>query len=160
MAAKQQAKARGGQQRTQGGGMRWIMMLAVTAAVPFSLPTILLLFVGLLPTLVAALVDRGPNRYAWLCVGGLNLSGVAPFLFGLWFSGHSMSAALDILFDVFPLIVMYGSAAIGWLLYRAMPPVVGALLALRAQRRVTVLRNEQRRLVEAWGEDVAEEEVG
>lgn len=130
-----------------------IMSLAVIL-VPFSLPTIALLLFGMLPTLVAAIVDRSPSRYAWLSVGGTNLAGAAPYLFQLWFGDHSLQHAFTLLTDVFVVLVMYGAASVGWLLFMAAPPVVGTFLMLTSERRVAALRHAQQRIVEEWGEEV------
>lgn len=139
----------------QGGKFnRVLLMLSVMAVIPFSLPTVLLLFFGLLPTLAAAVGDRSANRFAWLCVGGMNFAGVSPFLFDLWFGGHTLSGALDILTDVFALFVIFGAAGFGWMLYMAVPPVVGAFMGVISQRRVITLRGNQRRLVEQWGDEI------
>lgn len=133
---------------------RIIMILTAIAFIPFSLPTLVLLAVAMLPTAAAALVDRGPQRFAWLCVGGLNFAGASPFLFSLWFGPHTLDAALAMLTDVFALLVMYGSAGVGWLLYETSPPVVATFLQMTTARRLTALRQSQRRLMEQWGEGV------
>ena len=142
-------KARGG-----GGFNRFMLLIIAVGMVPFSLPTITYLFFAMLPTLVAALVDRGPHRYTWLCVGGLNFAGATPGLFELWFGGHTIDLAMVQLTDVVNELLIFGAAAMGWLIYTATPPVVGAFLAMAAQRRVAVLKAQQKRLVELWGEDV------
>ena len=67
--------------------------MIVAALVPFSLPTVIVVVFTMLPTLAAYFSERGPHRYAWLCVGGLNFSGVVPFLFGLWFKVDTLDAA-------------------------------------------------------------------
>ncbi len=136
-------------------GQKLAFFLAALAILPFSLPTLTLLFFAMLPTLAAAIVDRGPHRYAWLCVGGLNFAGAAPYLFKLWFEAHTLDNAFAQLSDVLALLVIYGSAAFGWLLYMMMPPVVGAFLQVAAQRRVATLRANQKKLVDQWGPDVA-----
>jgi hypothetical protein len=49
---------------------------------------------------------------------------------------------------------MLSAAAFGWLMFTFIPPVVGAFLTVLSQRRVQNLRNEQRKLIEEWGEAV------
>jgi hypothetical protein len=44
---------------------------------------------------------------------------------------------------------------IPWMIFIAIPPVVGAFLTVMAQRRVSQLRRDQKELIEEWGEDVA-----
>lgn len=140
------------------GGISGVHKLAMAVAavvlLPMSLPTLTLLFFAMLPTMAAALVDRGPHRYAWLCVGGLNFAGATPYLFELWFVEHTVDHAFVQLGSVLALLVIYGAAGLGWLLHMAMPPAVSAFLQVAAQRRVAVLRAQQKKLVDLWGPDV------
>lgn len=157
MAKKAATRTAAAPARRAGGltmGNKAAIFVAAAMLLPFSLPTLTLLFFAMLPTIAAALVDRGPHRYAWLCVGGLNFAGVSPYLFELWFGDHSFDNALAQLSDVLALLVIYGAAAFGWLLYIAIPPLVGGFLQVAAQRRVTVLRSQQKKLVDLWGPDV------
>lgn len=140
--------------RKRRGGGRWGMLLVLLLAVPLALPTAMVVAVGMLPTAVAAIADRSATRSAALCVGGLNFAGTMPYLLAMWFGEHSIAAAMRTLGDVFVLLVMYGSAGMGWLLYLATPPVMATVLQVMAQQKIVSLRNRQRRLVDEWGEDV------
>lgn len=128
---------------------------ALVGLVVVALPTVVLLFFGMLPTVVAYLIDRTPQKYATFCVGGMNFCGVFPYVLDLWNGFHSMANAFNILTDVFALLLMYGTAAFGWALFASIPPVVVSVLTVIAQRRVSTLRTNQRRIIEEWGEDVA-----
>lgn len=120
-----------------------------------SAPTVMLVFFGLLPTIVAGIIDRTEGKHATYCVFGMNFSGIFPFLADVWFNNHSIDAAIDIMTDPFDLMVIYGAAGFGWMLYVAVPPVITTFLSVMAQRRVTVLREIQSKLIEEWGEAVA-----
>jgi len=152
--------ARGGKAATAESGPlisptnRIVLMLALLALVPFSLPTLLLLFVGMLPTLVAAFAERGTAKQAWISVGGLNFAGLSNWLLNLWFAHHTLSFAVAQLLTITPLVVAYASAGVGWALYLAMPPLVNAVTTVTSQRRVVALSAQQRKLVEQWGEGV------
>jgi hypothetical protein len=154
------AKKRG-QSSAPGGGRgggsvnRLLIFLTLLALVPFSLPTILVMFVGLLPTIVAAVVERGDNRYAWVCIGGLNFSGLAPWLFSLWFGHHTLDFAFEVVTNITMLLVAYGAAGVGSALYLALPPLVATLMSATAQHRAVGLHAAQRKLVEQWGDGVA-----
>ena len=120
----------------------------------------MIVYPGMLPTLVAWLIERRQtHRYAWYCVGGLNAAGVLPFVFNLWAYDNSIGHSLDILASVSTFFVMYMAAAFGWLLYNAMPSLIGVFIALAATRRSVRLRNEQKKLIEEWGEEVTEGEI-
>jgi hypothetical protein len=136
-------------------GMNKVAVLMVLAAlVPFSLPTVVLLFFTMLPTMGAWASEKGAHKYAWLCVGGLNFSGVIPYLFTLWFGVHTLDEAFNMLSDGGLLLWAYGTSAIGWLIYTAMPPVVASWLAFTTDRRVAALKAAQKKLVEEWGDEV------
>ncbi|PKU26661.1 acyl-CoA synthetase [Telmatospirillum siberiense] len=154
MAKKSGNKATPAKAAKRGGVNRTVLFLTLMALVPFSLPTLLVMFVGLLPTIVAAVVERGNNRYGWVCVGGANFAGLAPWLFNLWFGHHTLSFAIEQVTSVTLLLVAYGTAGAGSLLYLALPPVVATIMASTAQHRSVGLQASQRKLVERWGDGV------
>lgn len=132
----------------------WARLIAVLL-IAISLPTVMVLFFGMMPTLVALIIDRTQQKYASICVGAMNFCGVFPYLMKLWTGTHSVNAAADILTNVFALVVMYGTAGFGWMIFSGVPPVIHAFLAVVDQRRVATLRASQRKIIEEWGEAVA-----
>jgi hypothetical protein len=143
-----------------GGGVnKGVALLVLAALIPFSLPTVVLLFFTMLPTAAAWAGEKGKNKYAWLCVGGLNFAGVIPYLFSLWFGVHTLDEAFDLLSDASVLLWAYGASAIGWLLYMGMPPVVSSWLSFTNDRRVAALKAAQKRLVDDWGDEVGKKSV-
>lgn len=140
-------------------GTDWTKILGIgtimVALAIFSLPTLIILIPGMLPTGVARICDRTDQKYATFCVGGLNLCGVFPYLLNLWTDNHEIEAAAGIISDIFALLVMYASAGFGWLMFLAIPPVVSAFLTVLAQRRVTILRTTQDDIVREWGPEVS-----
>lgn len=128
--------------------------LFLVGMVIISLPTVMLVSIGMLPTLVAWICDRSEEKFATFCVGGLNFSGVFPYVMDLWSGEHSVAAASATLTNVFALAVMFGCAALGWMLFAAVPPVVATFLSVLSERRLTTLRTQQRKLVEEWGDEV------
>ena len=120
-----------------------------------SLPTVILVGIGMLPTLVAGVIDRSDGKYATFCVCGINFSGLFPFLMEVWFINHSTDMAIRILTDVFNLVIIFGSAALGWVLFVAVPPVITTFLSVAAQTRLKLLKTTQSDITEEWGEKVA-----
>lgn len=131
----------------------WFVIGLMTLAI-ISLPTVLLIFFGLMPSIVALVIDRTEGRYATFCVLGMNLSGLFPFLTEVWFQVHTTDMAIRIMTNVFNLLIIYGSAGFGWMLYMVLPPVITTFLSAMSQRRVAVLRENQARIIEEWGEGV------
>ncbi len=123
-----------------------------------ALPTFITLAVGLLPSMVAFMFDRGQGRTMSRCIFGLNFSGVAPYIMEIWQQGaQTVGVATQEIFQPVALSIMYGAAGLGWLLYLAMPPIVANVLNLSAQRRVSELRKKQRGLIKTWGDSLIKE---
>ncbi|HZH25919.1 MAG TPA: hypothetical protein VEY95_01940 [Azospirillaceae bacterium] len=129
------------------------VLMSVAAAI-VSLPSVVLLAVGMIPTLVAYIIDDDDEKLAPITVGALNFAGVLPLLFELWQGGGSMPQLRSLAASPAHWLLMYGAAAFGWAIYFAVPPVIGSTLIAKRQAKVQTLRAEQMKLVGAWGEDV------
>jgi hypothetical protein len=132
-----------------------IMFVLVAGGAVMFLPSMMLLVVGMTPTMAAMLTDRRREKYATLCVGCMNFTGVLPYMIELWTQDHSYDHAFSIIANPFTWLVMFGAAAIGWAIYFVAPGIVGMFIAMRADQRVERLRRRQRDLVEEWGPGVA-----
>jgi hypothetical protein len=155
MAKKAKAMAAASPARKgQTSAGRLFMTMALLALIPFSLPTMLLLFAGMLPTLVAALTDRSNSRYAWICVGGLNFAGLCPAVLTLWFGHHEITYALHLVTNVQVMLMAYLAAAGGWGLYFIAPPIVLTVMAATSKRRAASLHAQLKKLEEEWGSEV------
>lgn len=117
-----------------------------------ALPTAMILVIGFAPTLGARIGDTTPGKYLTKCVAWMNLAGVAPFLFDLWSRGNDMVTAIAIVTDMFAWLLMYSAAAMGWLMFLGLPGAVAMFRSLNAQRRIYVLRERQKELINEWGE--------
>jgi len=146
------APVKGGFKKNQ---MTLWLSVAFVVIVLMSLPTVMIIIFGLLPSFVAYIIDRKKGKHAAFCVGGINLCGVFPYMLQLWTGENSIDEAVNILTDVFALVVMYGAAAFGWMIYQSLPPIITTFMTVIAQHRVATLRASQRDLVEEWGNDVS-----
>lgn len=131
----------------------WALLILVLLLI-VALPTVLLLGFGMLPAIVALIIDRTEERSATFCVGGLNFCGVFPYLMELWFEDHDLGQAMHILTDVFALAVMYGGACMGWMLYLSLPPVIASFIQVMSERRLQQLRKTQKQILDEWGDEV------
>lgn len=130
-----------------------IFTLMVAAGVFF--PTTVLFCGCLIPSLVAALVDNSPQRTAWITVGCMNFAGTVPAWFGLWEAGHRLQDALSLLMQPRTLILAYGAAGVGWLIYNYVTPFVARIIVLRSERRLREIERMQKEYVRKWGPEVA-----
>jgi len=155
MAKKPVKKEKPKEKGKASGGGRIALMFGLICLIPFSIPTLLLMFAGLLPTLVAALTDRSNSRFAWICVGGMNFAGLAPALLKLWFFHHEVTYAIYQITDFRTLLLAYAAAAVGWMLYFGAPPVVVTIMLATTKRRAMALEAQMKKLEEEWGAEVA-----
>lgn len=135
--------------------MKVIVITIVGGLMLFTLPTVLLLGIGMMPTFAAMAIDRRREKYTTLCVGCMNFVGVLPFVAQLWTEGHSYERAFAIMADPFAWLTMLGAAGLGWCIYLIAPGIVSMGIAMRIEQRIGRLRRRQRELVEEWGPGVA-----
>jgi hypothetical protein len=154
--AKGQETARTNKEATLGIGAKLVLILLVALMGLFIIPTVILFCIAMLPTVVATITDRSMSRMSWLCVGGLNFAGTVPFIGDLWAQGGHMEIAMSMVTNVFTIMLIYGAAAIGWLLYISVPQLLGAFMALTANHRIASMKAQQEKLVEDWGPEVKE----
>lgn len=143
------------ERRRRGRSNLTWMLVVGTFLLVIAAPTMIILFFGMLPTLVAYIIDRTQQKSATFCVGAINFIGVFPYIMDLWGGFNTVDVALSNVSDLFAMLVMYSAAAFGWLLFMAMPTVVASFVTVLQQRKVATLRAEQKDLIEEWGAEVA-----
>jgi hypothetical protein len=127
------------------------IIAAIAAGMAFALPTMLVLSVGSLPTVVALLVDVHPKKYAAWSVGFFNLAGLMPYLGDLWIKNHTIEGAVGVLSDLLAWLVIYAAAAAGWMVYKGMPVVGSAIMEIKTKGEIRKLRAERQKLIQEWG---------
>jgi Flp pilus assembly protein TadB len=121
--------------RNTGSAAITLTVIAIVVLALTALPLCLLVIGGMLPTAVAVVVDHHQRRYLARTVGAMNLAGVMPGALRLWEAGVSFDSLQQVIDSPYNWLVMYGAAAIGWVLYFCVPPVVAMV-------------------IEEWGEEV------
>ena len=107
-----------------------------------------------MPTIFAWIIDKSEKKYAMFSILGMNLSGLLPYLMDIWFKDHTTEAAIDVLSNIFDLIIIYGSAIFGWIMFISLPPLIITFLMAISDRRIALLEGNQKKLTEEWGEDI------
>jgi len=130
-----------------------VLLLAVPLALVF-LPTTAVVTTGMIPTLVALVIDGSARRYLTITVGGLNLVGCAYFLHLLWSLPQGVSAVMLVLGSSYGWLCALIGAGCGWLFFLAMPSVIRSVAGAQAKIRLFRLNREMERMVEDWGPEV------
>jgi hypothetical protein len=126
------------------------MVLLATVA----LPVAVLLLIGMIPSIVAYIIDHTARRTLTLTVGPLNFAGTVPYCLQLWFGVDTVYALSQDLTNVWVWLVMYSAAAVGWLLHLGMPLIVRFLMERGIDRRKARLVQIQTTLRAEWGDEV------
>ena len=140
-----------------GAGRGVAVTVAVAVAVVLAataLPLCVLVSAGMVPTFVAALLDRFRARYLTRTVGPMNVAGLAPLVLQLWTQGLGMAETARLLSSPFNWLMVYGAAAIGWGIFLAMPTIARGIVDFRADQAQRQLEARAAALVEEWGEEV------
>ncbi|CAK0772998.1 conserved membrane hypothetical protein [uncultured Gammaproteobacteria bacterium] len=140
--------------KKKGGGSMTLLMWLLLPVALFLAPTSMLVLVGMIPSMVAYITDSDEDKATTMIVGSLNFCGVLPFVILLWRKQHTLATAFQMISDPLTLVVMFGAAGAGWVLYFIIPPAVANFEASRAEARIEHLKNQKRDLIQEWGTEV------
>ena len=132
-----------------------VLIMVVAGTMIFTLPTVMVLTVGMIPTFIAYATDRRKEKYKTVSVGSLNFVGVLPLLVTLWTKDHSFDMGFSVLTDPFNWLMVLGSSSAGWTIYLIAPSIVSIFLQARIELSVERLKKRQVRLIEEWGDGVS-----
>ena len=110
---------------------------------------------GMLPSIVAFIVDRSSHGRIFKIVTLFNLAGVFPFLLDIvWLHNNNYTAMQSKMGDPTVWFIMFFSAGIGWCMVWATPYLVMGILKGVQQGRIMHLESIQRRLEKEWGPEI------
>lgn len=155
-AAKKRAPAAHKKPTKRGGGAYLFAVVGIIllGLMIFAAPALPLFAVGCIPAMVAYIIDREPSRNATITETAANVAGVSPFVFELLLNGATMARELAMLSDVHVIVVMFGTAGVGWMLVLGMPKVAAVCIEVTNQAKIKQMLREQKRLLEEWGDEV------
>jgi len=114
-----------------------------------------IMVIGMLPTIVAAIVDKSKGHVKTMTIGAMNFAGCVPFLISLWKKGGSFELALNIITTPRTIVIIYCAAGMGYLIDWAMTGIVASVLMQRSRKRLKDIQNQQKELTERWGPEVS-----
>ena len=132
------------------------MLLSLIVFSPVSL---LLLGVGMMPSIITAIFDRKPRKNALQTVACANFCGVMVFSVELWKNGNNLEYLGTILQNHINWLIMYGSALMGLMCYIVIPIIIALLLDAKSSIESSDLKKQMQALRDEWGPEVAEENL-
>ena len=119
------------------------------------LPVVVILFLGLLPTLTVAVTDT-KNINKITTVGCFNMAGVMICLNSL-FNQFGSEFEFSILNNIFNIVIMLAAAALGVLLYYLLPDLFVFIFKNSAQHRLKTINSKLEKLTETWANIIPED---
>jgi len=129
-----------------------MLVFCVLIAIFTTLPVMVVLLIGLLPTFTIMVTDR-KNTNKLIIVGCFNLAGVFIYLFHV-INNFTVRDAFFILSDIFNLIIMLGSAGLGLIVYLEVPNLFIYISRIAAEKRLKTIDASLQKLAEDWGEGI------
>ena len=129
-----------------------LLIIALLIAVITTLPVMVVLLIGLLPTFTIMITDKN-NTNKLIIVGCFNLAGVFIYLFHV-ISNFTIRDAFFIFSDIFNLIIMLGSAGLGLIVYLEVPNLFIYIYKVMVQKRLKTIDSQLDKLAEDWGEGI------
>ena len=156
--AKEKKKSNGKKPGSITWKTRMFLVMAIALSLVF-LPTSMLLFFGMLPSLVAFFMSAKGIGARASTVAGMNLAGCIPFVFKLWSTGNDFETSIDIITNLNYLSIIYLAAAFGYMIDWVMTGIVSSFLYQKGLARMKAIKKRQEKLKENWGEGVTGNQV-
>lgn len=148
---KKRAKAGKPQRKSLTMTQKVLMFIGLFIGIITALPAVVVILIGLLPTITVMITDP-KNTNKLIIVGGFNLAGVFIYLVNI-VNHFTVQNALFIVSNIFNLIIMLGSAAIGLIIYCELPNLFVLTSKISAQKRLKSIDSRLEKLGEEWGGD-------
>lgn len=138
-------------------GIPMLLVLSLIGTVTMQHAFVFLL-AGMLPSIVAGLVDTSRGRHIFASVGAMNFAGVFPPLFDILMQPNVANATVEKISDPAVWFIMYLAAAMGWVLIWLCPLVCQFILHTVYKGQIIRLEMQQKRLIDEWGPEVKRRE--
>ncbi len=132
-----------------------LIFLALILVIFTVLPAVVVLLIGLLPTLTIVITDT-KNINKITTVGCFNIAGIMIRLNNIFVQFNS-GIEFSIRDNIFNIIIMLGAAALGVLLYYVLPDLFVFIFKNSAQHRLKVINTKLEKLSENWANILPEE---
>lgn len=132
-----------------------VLLLGLIVLSFIALPVVIIMVIGLLPTLTILLLDiKNVNKL--MIVGCFNMAGVFICMVNI-FNQYTSGVNVTILNNVFSIIIMLGSAALGMIVFFELPNIFVSISRSSAQRKLHNIDTKLEKLSKDWGTEIIEQ---
>lgn len=156
--SKEQKKAQKEQSKSLKQKKRFPMQLMLlVVALPlafFQQMAFVMTLLGLVPSIIAHIIDRDKKKMAFYTIFLMNLTGLMPFIAFIWGKSWDNAAVYAVMKDPTSWMMMWGAAFLGWLMVYLAPQAAVSAFHSSCRSRKYKLETAQKNLVYEWGEEV------
>jgi hypothetical protein len=141
----------------KGGGAMGLVIVVFAILIIgaiVSLPSMIIIVAGMIPTLVSRMSATGGDKRATLTMAAMSLGGITPVIGMVFDRGNTIETAMELLGEPLPLLMMLGAAGIAMAIHSALPTMAIFVMRKAAETRIVKLQKAQRILVQEWGDEV------
>lgn len=120
--------------------------------------TYLFIIMGILPSIIAYFIEISSFRRPFRTVFTCNIAGLLPFLVDLIHNGNSPAKMMNMMGALDTWLVIYGAAALGWLLIVTAPLVTTFFIDVARASFIQEIEQQQETLEKEWGPEVRRRE--
>ena len=136
-------------------GFKKLMFLLFLLLVAFLFSAYAVYFlICMIPTIVAVIVDRGKPRTLGVTVGAMNFAGSVPNWLYIMQYSQDVNYALSLAVQPSTLLIAYGVAGIGWIIYFFVARLVAVLIQRKNEASLKKIVKKQQKLIERWGREL------
>ena len=132
-----------------------ILLFAIIILAFIAPQLVIILLIGLLPTITILLTDAKSN-HKLLVVGCFNLSGTFISIMSI-LNQYSQYHSISILNNVFNIIIMLGAAALGMIIYYELPNLFVMISKASVHRRLKNIDAKLEKITNEWGAEIIED---
>lgn len=151
MAAKKSSK------KGNKSGQKKLMLIFMVMTSIALLPTTVIFFIGMMPTIAIRLSDRTKQKARVMTIGFMNFASCFPFWFKLMQQGHKFDNAVAIILDPMNISIMYGGAVVGYLIEWSLSGFVAGMMVQKGRKRLETIKKMQDDMAQRWGREVSGE---
>jgi biotin transporter BioY len=149
--------AKGKASKKNKGGQKKLMLTFMALTSIALLPTTVIFFIGMMPTIALRLSDRSKQKARVMTVGFMNFASCFPFWFKLMQQGHKFDNAVAIISDPMNISIMYGGALAGYLIEWTISGFVASMMVQKGRKRMENIKKVQESMIQRWGREVSGE---
>ncbi len=132
-----------------------VLMAAIIGLVLLKMTFVaVMLVIGLMPSIVAHILDRRPGKAASHTILAFNMAGLLKHIMNIFTGGNPNQTAQHLITDPYTWLWVYIFAAFGWLVVHILPQIAILFLSLKAEYTVKRMKSLQEKLASEWGDDI------